>query len=208
MGQRHYRCGSPLRSGGKCKTIVQVPGKRCKTHGGQYTGHPPSTKIRRASKSLARGLYADLLFPWEEDIYNACKTGTLEEELKLLRIQLRRAVLAQHNYEVVMDTLGEWTEDPEKAEIPPELFKHLELDSYEWTKETKDEKDTEVRKMLRRKRGYRKEIRQWVGLIAKLEAVQKDLVKGELFGVDTLDRMAEDLRMYTEAAMDTMGEPE
>jgi hypothetical protein len=204
MGTKFF-CGAKLRQGGTCKRAVALPGVRCPRHGGARTGHHPSNEIRRPEKSLARGLYTDLLFPWEEDVYATCKTGTLEEELKLLRIQLRRAAIAQKNYEIVMDALGEWREDPDNVEVPPELFALLEIDTYEWHKSTEDHKTSEVRKMLRRKRDYQREIRQWVGLIAKLEAVHKELLKSELFGVDTLGRMADDLRQYTQNAISTMG---
>jgi hypothetical protein len=183
-------------------------GGRCKRHGGASTPHKPATHIKRAARSLARGLYTDMLFPWEEDMYGACKTGTLEEELRLLRVQLRRAVIAQHNYDTVMEHLGEFRENPDAAEIPPELFKHLELDGYEFTQAKKEEGEEEVKKMLRRKRDYRREIQQWVKLIGALEVQHQALAASDLFGGGTLERMAEDLRAFAENAKRTIGESE
>jgi hypothetical protein len=149
-----------------------------------------------------------MLFPWEEDVYGACKTGTLEEELILLRVQLRRAVLAQKNYETVMEHLGGFREDPDAVEIPAELFKHLELDGYEFTQTKKEEGDEEVRKMLRRKRDYRREIQQWVKLIGALEVQHQTLAASHLFGQDTLEKMAEDLRAFAENALRTVNVPD
>ena len=201
-------CGAKTRKGTPCQAPAMANG-RCKIHGGLANqGRNPETLMKRPEKSLARGLYTGMLFPWEEDIYGACQIGTLEEELKLLRIQLRRAVLAQKNYETVMEALGEWREDPEAAEIPPELFKHLELDGYEYTKKECKEgvPDEEVRKMLRRKRDYRREIQQWVKLIANLEVARQQLMQSAFFGTDAMEKMATDLRAFTENALRTVSE--
>ena len=200
------RCGAKLRGKtGLCKAQGLANG-RCRIHGGLGNqGINPETLAKRAEKSLARGLYSDMLFPWEEDIYGACGVGTLDEELKLLRIQLRRAVMAQKNYETVMETLGEWREQADTVEIPPEIFKHLELDGYEYQEKKKqNEGDEEVRKMLRRKRDYRREIQQWVKLIAALEVSRQQLMQSSLFGTDALEAMASDLRLFTERALGTV----
>lgn len=210
MGKRKEwpRCGAKLRNGGTCNAPGNGAGGRCRRHGGANRKHSPESLARRPKKSLARGLYTDSLFPWEEDVYGACKTGTLEEELRLLRVQLRRALMAQHNYETVMEELGEFREDPDAATIPLELFKLLELDGYEFTEANRKEGEEAVRKILRKKRDYRKEIQQWMKLIATLEVAHKELQKSELFGADTMEKMAEDLRAFTENALGTIKKPE
>lgn len=201
------RCGAKLRNGGTCKAPGIGAGGRCPRHGGANGKRSLESLAKRPEKSLARGFYTDVLFPWEEDIYASCKTGTLEEELKLLRVQLLRAVKAQHNYEVVMDHLGEFREDPESVDVPLELFRLLELDGYEYTQANKAEGVEEVKKMLRRKRDYRREIQQWVKLISTLEVAQKELLKSELFGQDTMEKLAGDLRDFTAMALATVAPP-
>lgn len=198
------KCGAKLRNGGQCQAPGIGAGGRCRRHGGVSVKKSPEQLARRPKKSLARGLYTDALFPWEEDVYGAVMIGTLEEELRLLRVQLRRAVMAQHNWEVVHDALGEFREDPEAAEIPLELFKLLELDGYEYTEANKKDGAEEVKKVLRRKRDYRKEIQQWTKLISTLEVAQKELMKSDLFGADTMEKMAEDLRAFAESALGTV----
>lgn len=197
------RCGAKTRKGTPCRQFALQNG-RCKMHGGTQSG--PRDRLVRPAKSLARGLYSDVLFPWEEDVYAACAIGTLEQELKLLRVQLRRALLAQRNYEIVMESLGEFREDPEAADIPPELLKLLEFQDYEFKIE-QEEQEKQVKKFLRRKRDYQSEIARWASLIAKVEIAHKDLLKSDMFGVDTMERMAEDLRMFSSAAVATTMKP-
>lgn len=197
------RCGAKTRKGTPCRQLA-LPNGRCKLHGGAARG--PRDKLVRPAKSLARGLYSDVLFPWEEDVYAACAIGTLEQELKLLRVQLRRALLAQRNYELVMESLGEFREDPDAADIPPELLRLLEFQDYEFKIDIEDQ-EKQVKKFLRRKRDYQQEIARWAALIAKVEIAHKDLLKSDMFGVDTLERMAEDLRKFSDAAAATTLKP-
>lgn len=196
-------CGAKTKKGTPCQAPALENG-RCRIHGGLTT--PNKDKITRPMKSLARGFYTDCLFPWEEDQFAACQIGTLEEEIKLLRIQLRRALIAQRNYQIVMDELGEFREDPDSCDIPSKLLGMVEIESYEYTKkENQKEGEEEIRKMLRRKRDYRREIAQWTKLIGQLECFHKELLKDDLFTGDTLAKMAEDLREFSSNAFKTIG---
>jgi multidrug efflux pump subunit AcrA (membrane-fusion protein) len=59
-------------------------------HGGKSTGAPLGNQNARQ-----HGIYSDALSADEVEIYEAITAGDLEEELKIARLQLRRAMLAQ-----------------------------------------------------------------------------------------------------------------
>ena len=67
---------------------------RCRVHGGQSTGPPKGSQNART-----HGLYASALLEGEEEFYDQISLGTVDEELKMARIQLRRALNAQAQFE-------------------------------------------------------------------------------------------------------------
>jgi hypothetical protein len=96
------RCGAKTKKGGTCQGVALENG-RCRLHGG--TASKRAT-VRRPAWSIARGLYTDGLHEEEMDIYGSVEIGTLELELKFLRVQLRRIVMAQKAYEEIHDRLA------------------------------------------------------------------------------------------------------
>lgn len=61
---------------------------RCKYHGGCNTGAPGN------KNAFKHGIYSAGLFDHELEIYEKIKVGTLDPEIKLARMQLRRAFIA------------------------------------------------------------------------------------------------------------------
>jgi len=206
-------CGAKNKSGGVCARLAMENG-RCKVHGGRNTG--PKDQLLRPGKSLANGLYADVLFPWEDDLYDACTVGTMEQEIKLMRIQLLRALDAQKRYEELRTALAQ-IDDPEDLDevvLPPGLAQFLEVAVFDHKRRTgvgDDGKPLEevVKQLTKKKKDYSDEIKWMLNLICKLELTHKELLKEADFGGDTLTKIAEDLRAFHGAAMGTVPtEPE
>lgn len=83
-------CGAKNRSGQPCKAQA-MPNGRCRMHGGKSTGAPAGNQNARQ-----HGIYSDALTADEVELFDAIAVGELEQELKIARLQLRRALLAQN----------------------------------------------------------------------------------------------------------------
>lgn len=86
------KCGAKTRAGGRCRN-AQMPNGRCKFHGGMSTG--PKTIPERHHR-LTHGIYAKQFSDEEVKVYGQIKLGTVEQEIRLMRIRLRRALAAEH----------------------------------------------------------------------------------------------------------------
>lgn len=82
-------CGAKTRGGGKCKG-KSMPNGRCRMHGGTNTGAPKGNE-----NALKHGIYSRRLTDEEITIAGDIKLGTLDEEIRLYRIRLRRALEAE-----------------------------------------------------------------------------------------------------------------
>jgi len=201
-------CGAKNKSGGVCQRLALENG-RCKVHGGRNTG--PKDDIIRPSKSLANGLYADVLFPWEDDLYDACTIGTMEQEIKLMRIQLLRALAAQKRYEELRTELAKLgdPEDLDDAELPPGLAQFLEVALFDHktrrgTDECGNPTSEVIKQLTKKKKDYSTEIKWMMQLICRLELTHKELLQAANFGQDTICKIAEDLRAFHTAALGTV----
>ncbi|EMK1731266.1 hypothetical protein V8N76_004572 [Salmonella enterica] len=79
-------CGAKTRAGTPCKGFAMKNG-RCRMHGGRSTGAPGN---RNAIKP--GGLYSRYMTPEEQQIADALKLGSLEDEIRLTRIRLLRVL--------------------------------------------------------------------------------------------------------------------
>lgn len=81
-------CGARTRSGAPCKRAPLEGKRRCKLHGGASTGP------KKGSKNAAKpgGLYSKYLTPEETKIAAALTLGSVDEEIRLTRIRLMRAL--------------------------------------------------------------------------------------------------------------------
>lgn len=81
-------CGAKTRSGEPCKRAPMEGKRRCKLHGGASTG--PSKGSKNAAKPGS--LYSKFLSADERRIAAALSLGSVDEELRLTRIRLMRAL--------------------------------------------------------------------------------------------------------------------
>lgn len=84
------KCGAKTRNGGKCKLSPVNGKKRCKLHGGKSTG--PINQRGNSNGAKPGSLYSRFLTDDEASICAELELGSLDEELRLTRIRLMRAL--------------------------------------------------------------------------------------------------------------------
>lgn len=91
------KCGATTRTGGKCQRKA-LPGKRrCALHGGKSTG--PKKKPHGNMRAAKPGsLYSKFLSDEECEIAAGLELGTVDEELRLTRIRLMRALKREQDH--------------------------------------------------------------------------------------------------------------
>lgn len=85
------KCGAKTRAGGRCRKSP-LPNGRCRFHGGMSTG--PKT-YNAGRNALKHGIYSKYLNDEDQVIYRTQKLGTIDEELRLCRVRLNRALAAE-----------------------------------------------------------------------------------------------------------------
>lgn len=81
-------CGAKTRAGGRCKAPAMKNG-RCRVHGGTSTGNP---KAEGNKSALKHGFYSDALQPEERVLWERVEVGSLDDEIRLMKIKLHRLV--------------------------------------------------------------------------------------------------------------------
>jgi len=81
------KCGAKTRAGGKCRAPAMKNGK-CRVHGGASTGAPPDN----TNAVKAGSLYSKYLTHEEQAEYAQMELGLVDDELRLMRIRLARAL--------------------------------------------------------------------------------------------------------------------
>ena len=160
-------CGAKTRGarGGKPCKNSGMPNGRCRLHGGKSTGAPPGNK-----NAVIHGIYAEGLRADERPLWHEITLGTVDDEIKLLKFQLRRCLVAQR--------LGE--ESPTDAQL-------LEITEIADKTETSlssagDAKaavpvETKTRSITRHRPDYRALIQRLTGLISTLELRRQRLLQ-------------------------------
>lgn len=80
-------CGARTRSGASCRTPAMANG-RCRMHGGKSKGAKKGNKYRAKPGSL----YSKFLTDEERQISDSIVLGSIDDELRLTRIRLMRAL--------------------------------------------------------------------------------------------------------------------
>lgn len=198
-------CGIPLKNGeGVCRKPAMGNG-RCPMHGGYR--YPDVPMARPKGRHGLMGVYSCWYSDDELDVYGSLKIGTLEEEIKLMRMQLRRALILQHAWEKIHAGQAADIETDEGIRIPVDMQQFFELDEYK--RETEDGlregKTVEIDKryITRRKNDYKKEIHNTVRLLAELESVHKSLIDEKLTSGEMIAKISLDLRKFSEEAAGT-----
>ncbi|KKN33856.1 hypothetical protein LCGC14_0799360 [marine sediment metagenome] len=219
-GNGYEECGAHSRRSGKpCRNGAMNNG-RCRMHGGTNTDPKPAYNGAKQweTAAITHGIYADVgLHDEEYPIYPGIiqQLGTLDEELNMARVKLRRCYRAQLHWEQVKDELSGALGDS-GLYMQIALDNHiLELDELN----TKDGsvyvpsgeegvpgeiKDVSTTRMRRKIHDYSLEIQQYTKLIRSLEATRVDLLAAGTGGEDYVRKLSEDLRDFQEGTTDSM----
>jgi len=87
-------CGAKTRSGEPCKKAPMEGKKRCKLHGGASTG-PKKPAVGNKNAAKPGSIYSQFLTPEEQEAFDALELGRVDDELRLMRIRLARALKAE-----------------------------------------------------------------------------------------------------------------
>ena len=88
-------CGGKLRGGGYCKSKLVVyadhrpPPYRCLEHGGSPSGGKKGKQV-----NLSHGIYTECMLEEEKELYDQLNIDSVDEEIKLTKLRLRRALKA------------------------------------------------------------------------------------------------------------------
>ena len=87
------KCGAKTRSGGKCQRPALAGKNRCALHGGKSTGpRNPARPIGNRRAAKPGSLYSRYLTAEEQQLAGELELGSVDEELRLTRIRLLRAL--------------------------------------------------------------------------------------------------------------------
>lgn len=87
-------CGAKTRSGEPCKRHAVPGSSRCKLHGGKSSG--PSKGSKNAAKPGS--IYSKFLTDEENDALSGIELGRVDDELRLTRIRLMRALARENEF--------------------------------------------------------------------------------------------------------------
>ncbi len=146
-------CGEDTGGEGEGKYCVSRPANgvdkkspkpwRCRKHKGREKPKPK----KRTGNRMKYGLYGDALFEEERELWERCEADKIEEEIKMAKLRLRRALVAE--------------KDAKKL---------LESEEYEEF----EDGDKEVQKVKRRYATASKFVDQITNQLAKLYALRRD----------------------------------
>jgi hypothetical protein len=93
-------CGAKTRKGSTCKDIA-MPNGRCKRHGGESSGPDVPNPLRGAASPARRhGIYEDYYTEEEKALDIISRLGSVDGELEMVRIRLRRTLAARAKWEL------------------------------------------------------------------------------------------------------------
>ena len=114
-------CGASKRGNGEpCKRHAIPGSSRCKLHGGKSTG----PKDQRGNKHAAKpgSIYSQFLTAAENDMLSLIELGRVDDELRLTRIRLMRALARENEFG---NTLEMDSEKSEPIEIEGRVIEGL-----------------------------------------------------------------------------------
>lgn len=93
------KCGATTRSGKPCLKSPLKGKKRCALHGGKSTGPKSPEKLKSNQNARTHGIYSDAIDAIEKELWSEVEVGSLDDAIKIARLQLRRALIAQKKAE-------------------------------------------------------------------------------------------------------------
>lgn len=106
------RCGAKTRSGQPCKSHA-MPNGRCRKHGGTNTGAPAGNQNARK-----HGIYSAYLTENEREAWEQLELGRVDDELRLTRIRLMRALARESEFGNTLEIDSEKVEPEEVDGVP------------------------------------------------------------------------------------------
>ena len=210
---RGSRCLAKKRDGTLCQNWA-MPNGRCRLHGGKAVPAPKGSK-----RALKHGLYAKGLLPGEKELYSSVPLGSLDDELRMLKIKLRRAWEAQRMWLEANNEIQNKVSDEEENQVegfvrrrltrtikPVNVNNHYRLDSVESSSTLVHDKDGIAHtnrsvKTIKKKEDYSQEIRALSKLISQLEMRRKELVGDD---EDTAKNLVDQFREFADMASETL----
>lgn len=86
------QCRAKNRAGEQCRKPAMKGKRVCRAHGGASTGPKKANSARNA---ITHGIYTDSLSDDEKSLWGLIRLGDVDDELRLCRLRLRRALIAQ-----------------------------------------------------------------------------------------------------------------
>lgn len=153
------RCGAKLRHKNKyCKNWPINGTGKCRLHGGIVKDNG-SRFAKGHTRATKHGLYAETLTGEDESVYFQAELGTVDEEIRMAKVQVARAYRAQQAYDLAI----------ERGDIDKHGMILMEVTI------TRGEV-CEIKKVKRRD-DFKAEIRHSSRLVAKLEGLRSELLK-------------------------------
>ncbi len=191
------RCGARTRRGTACRRWPIKGKHRCRLHGGKSSGAPPAALMGN-NNATKHGSYAKAILPHERPLVPQIRAlaGTLDEELVLLRLQLRRTVVAQSQYERLQCVLEN---DLASGRPSPKATLAFPMVAVE---ENESQGAPTQRCTRRRLVDFTDRICRLVGAILRVERTRHELLRTG--ASDTVEEFARDLEEFMSQASATV----
>jgi len=162
-------CGAKTKGGGTCRSRPfrprdgREPNGRCRLHGGNNPGGKPGN-----TNAVKHGIYSEVLSAEDRQAWERVEIGSIDDEIRIARIRLRRALQEQVKQEALAE-IHSAAELKEKLQVSE--IKTVSIPSNGQGGPTTQ---TEVKRV---RRDYSKQINGLIRLVADLEA-KKLLMQG------------------------------
>lgn len=107
------QCGAKTRSGEPCKRHAVPGSKRCKLHGGKSAG-----ALGNKNAAKPGSIYSQFLTDDENDLLARIELGRVDDELRLTRIRLMRALARESEFGNTLEIDSEKVEPEEVDGVP------------------------------------------------------------------------------------------
>lgn len=186
MHKGQAKCGAKTRRTGEpCKDIAMANG-RCKRHGGKATGAiEPHKAVGSTNGNNNSGIYSRYLAAEDQALYAEVALGSVDAELRLMRVRLARTVKARR----------EW-EDSLKADSEDESHQVL-VEVIDGDAPGKEGGTIEITRKTKRLPDFDKIEQACLARIESLEKTRKELAKAPEDDDDSSDGTSKDRIVFS-----------
>lgn len=153
-------CGAKTRSGHTCKNSAMANG-RCRMHGGKSTG------VKENQNAKKHGIYSKFITDDEWQAVEQSELDNLDEELRLCKVRLLRALKAENE----QGNLGDEALELIRKTVEPPIIGGMPI--------TPDDDDDDVAEIVKKsfeKRDYNGIIDRLIGRIQSLTQSKQDML--------------------------------